>query len=56
MTNLLKSAKDLAENWTIDVAAELDTYLRQLESTQGTVDDDDENHPNELNFVEAALM
>lgn len=53
MTNLFKPAKDLAENWTIDVAAELDAYLNQLETANREFDED---APAELNFVEAALL
>lgn len=57
-SNLFRQTRDLADNWSIDVAAELDAYLNQLESiTKKSGDDEESNNGHaELNFVEAALM
>ena len=43
---------DLADNWNIDVAAELEEYLEDLESVMISFDGGKSN----LNFAEAALM
>lgn len=44
--------RDLADNWNIDVAAELEEYLEDLESVVISFDGGESN----LNFAEAALM
>lgn len=41
-----------SQNWEIDVAAELETYLSQLERP----DIDDADGAQQLNFIEAALL
>lgn len=43
---------DLADNWNIDVAAELEEYLEDLESVVISFD----GGKSTLNFAEAALM
>ena len=45
-------SSDLADNWNIDVAAELEEYLEDLESVMISFDGGKSN----LNFAEAALM
>ena len=45
-------SRDLADNWNIDVAAELEEYLEDLESVVISFDGGKSN----LNFAEAALM
>lgn len=66
-SNLLKPARDLAQNWSIDVASELEAYLTQVEQqhhnarakdgtslcSAGNAEDDDQKP---FNFIEAALM
>lgn len=42
----------MADNWNIDVAAELEEYLEDLESVMISFDGGKSN----LNFAEAALM
>lgn len=44
--------RDLAENWNIDVARELEDYLEELESLTISIPDGNRN----LNFAEAALL
>lgn len=57
MASLLRPARDLAENWDRDVAAELDAYLNHIEGIHKSTDISDEGHERrELDFVEAALL
>ena len=46
------SFRELADNWNIDIAAELEEYLEDLESVVISFDGGKSN----LNFAEAALM
>lgn len=46
------SNRELADNWNIDVAAELEEYLEDLESVVISFNGGKSN----LNFAEAALM
>lgn len=67
-STLLKPARDLAQNWSIDVASELEAYLTQVEEQQQQANrgkdgsssygsrDTDEDEPRHFNFIEAALM
>jgi len=50
-THLLQPIKDLAETWNIDIAAELEQYLEELEGIEMTFEG-----LQKLNFVEAALV
>eukprot|EP00808_Paulinella_micropora_P000067 g11288.t1 len=50
--HLLKPIRDLATNWNIDIATELEEYLSELESIVITFDDGETN----FNFAEAALL
>lgn len=49
--HLLKPIRDLAENFSIDLAHELEEYLDQLENTQFSFEGG-----NSLDFAEAALL
>ena len=49
--HLLEPIRDLAENWGIDKASELEEYLLELESI--TISFEDGDH---LDFAEAALL
>lgn len=49
---LLQPIRDLAANWDIDIAAELEEYLDELEHLTFTV----EGCSPSLNFAEAALL
>eukprot|EP01138_Halocafeteria_seosinensis_P013316 gb/GECG01013602.1/.p1 GENE.gb/GECG01013602.1/~~gb/GECG01013602.1/.p1 ORF type:complete len:810 (+),score=155.22 gb/GECG01013602.1/:1-2430(+) len=51
-SHLLQPIRDLAENWNIDVARELEDYLEELESLTISLPDGKTN----LNFAEAALL
>ena len=51
--NLLEPIRDLAENWSIDIASELEEYLSELEAITISFDDLD---GRTLNFVEAAMV
>lgn len=44
--------RDLADNWDVDIAQELEDYLEELESIQISVD----GGKSSLNFAEAALL
>ena len=50
--HLLKPIRDLAENWNIDIAAELVEYLEALSDISIAFEDGETN----LNFAEAALL
>jgi len=50
--HLLAPIRDMAENWNIDIATELEEYLGELESITFSFD----NGSTNLNFAEAALM
>ena len=50
--SLCDGCRDIAENWDIDVAKELEDYLDELESVTITFDGGKTN----LNFAEAALL
>lgn len=50
--HLLEPIRDLALNWNIDIAQELEHYLGQLEMVQVTLD----GGGSFLNFAEAALL
>jgi hypothetical protein len=52
--HLLKPIRDLAENFNIDLANELEDYLDDLESI--TISFSDEEGIKKLNFAEAALL
>jgi len=49
--SLLQPIKDLAATWNIDIAAELEQYLEELEQIEVTVES-----AGKFNFVEAALV
>lgn len=49
--HLLEPIRDLAQNWSIDIASELEEYLGELESITISFDDG-----TTLNFAEAALL
>ena len=49
--HLLEPIRDLAQNWSIDVAAELEEYLSELEAITISFEDG-----QQLNFAEAALV
>ena len=49
--HLLEPIRDLAQNWSIDVAAELEEYLSELEAITISFEDG-----QQLNFAEAALL
>lgn len=49
--HLLKPIRDLAENWNIDIASELEDYLTQLDSTVYSFDGG-----TGVDFAEAALL
>ena len=49
--HLLEPIKDLAQNWSIDIASELEDYLAELESITITFEDG-----KLLDFTEAALL
>lgn len=51
--HLLKPIRDLAENWNIDVASELEEYLQTLEELDIVFDQESNKS---LNFAEAALL
>ena len=48
---LLGPVRDLAQNWSIDIAQELEEYLSELENITISFEDG-----NTLNFAEAALL
>lgn len=50
--HLLAPIRDMATNWNIDIATELEEYLDELASINFSLDDGSTN----LNFAEAALM
>jgi condensin-2 complex subunit H2 len=50
-SHLLEPIRDLAQNWSIDIAGELEEYLGELESITISFDDG-----RTLNFAEAALL
>uniref|UniRef100_UPI00358F36BE condensin-2 complex subunit H2 n=1 Tax=Myxine glutinosa TaxID=7769 RepID=UPI00358F36BE len=50
--HLLKPIRDLAENWNVDVASQLEEYLEQLEKVCISFD----GGKTSMNFVEAALL
>eukprot|EP00941_MAST-03F_sp_MAST-3F-sp1_P005383 g5383.t1 len=50
--HLLKPLRNIAENWEIDVAVELESYLEELSSIQFSLDDG----ASTCNFAEAALL
>ena len=49
---LLQPIRDLAQNWSIDVARDLEEYLEELESIQISLD----GGRSTLNFAEAAML
>jgi condensin-2 complex subunit H2 len=49
---LLQPIRDLAANWDIDIAAELEEYLEELEGITFAIEDCGPS----LNFAEAALL
>ncbi|KIZ05576.1 hypothetical protein MNEG_2383 [Monoraphidium neglectum] len=49
---LLQPIRDLAANWDIDIAAELEEYLEELEGISFAIEDCGPS----LNFAEAALL
>lgn len=49
--HLLEPIRDLAENWSIDIASELEEYLSELESITISFEDG-----KQLDFAEAALL
>lgn len=49
---LLQPIRDLAANWDIDIAAELEEYLEELEGITFAIED----CGTSLNFAEAALL
>lgn len=49
---LLQPIRDLASNWDIDIAAELEEYLEELEGITFAIEDVGPS----LNFAEAALL
>lgn len=49
---LLRPIRDLAANWSIDVASDLEEYLEELENIEITFD----GGKTSLNFAEAALL
>ena len=51
--NLLEPIRDLAQNWSIDIASELEEYLGELEAITISFDELD---GRTLNFVEAAMV
>eukprot|EP00039_Didymoeca_costata_P002937 m.63969 g.63969 ORF g.63969 m.63969 type:complete len:642 (+) comp11616_c0_seq1:104-2029(+) len=51
-THLLQPIRDLAENWNIDVAAELEDYLKEISTLEFAF----EGTSGTLNFAEAALL
>ena len=52
--HLLKPIRDLAENFNINLACELEEYLDELETI--TISFNDEEGIKQLNFAEAALL
>ncbi|XP_077449755.1 condensin-2 complex subunit H2 isoform X2 [Stigmatopora argus] len=50
--HLLHPIRDLTMNWAVDVAAELNDYLKELDTMCVTFDDGE----TQLNFAEAALL
>jgi hypothetical protein len=50
---LLQPIRDLAANWSVDIAAELEEYLAELESLTFALEG---AHGPSLNFAEAALL
>ena len=52
MIRRIITCRELADNWNIDVAAELEEYLEDLESVVISFNGGKSN----LNFAEAALM
>lgn len=50
--HLLEPIRDLAKNWSIDLATELEDYLHELESITISFDGGETN----VNFAEAALL
>jgi condensin-2 complex subunit H2 len=50
--HLLQPIRDLAQNWNIDIAQDLESYLDQLEDIQVSVD----GGQSLVNFAEAALL
>ena len=49
---LLQPIRDLAANWDVNIAAELEEYLEELENLTFAI----EGHGPSLNFAEAALL
>ena len=54
--HLLKPIRDLAENFSIDLAAELEDYLEELEGIEISFHDEASDATRTLNFAEAALL
>ncbi|XP_077565928.1 condensin-2 complex subunit H2 [Stigmatopora nigra] len=50
--HLLNPIRELTKNWAVDVAAELNDYLKELDTMCVTFDDGE----TQLNFAEAALL
>ncbi len=50
--SLLQPLRDLADNWNIDIARELEQYIDLLEDATFTVGDG----PQKLNFAEGLLF
>eukprot|EP00946_MAST-07B_sp_MAST-7B-sp1_P000475 g475.t1 len=55
-SHLLKPIRDLAENFSIDLAAELEDYLEELEGIEISFHDEASDATRTLNFAEAALL
>lgn len=45
-------ARDLAQNWNVDIASSLEDYLQDLEEIKITLD----GGASKVNFAEAALL
>ncbi len=55
-SHLLKPIRDLAENFSIDLATELEDYLEELEGITIAFHDEASDDSRTLNFAEAALL
>lgn len=52
MCDINRSARDLAQNWDVDIASSLEDYLEDLEDITITLD----GGASKVNFAEAALL
>eukprot|EP01122_Echinamoeba_exundans_P009129 TRINITY_DN3155_c0_g1_i1.p1 TRINITY_DN3155_c0_g1~~TRINITY_DN3155_c0_g1_i1.p1 ORF type:complete len:787 (+),score=235.97 TRINITY_DN3155_c0_g1_i1:43-2403(+) len=56
-THLLQPIRDLAKNWDIDIAADLEAYLEEIGAISAQFDDDEAgDNYKPPNFAEAALV